>query len=265
MKVTMADRYKNFLELAKKETQGIDFRVRLQQRAGKAVVLAPHGGGIEPGTSEIAEAIAGADLSFYAFEGVKPADNRILHITSAGFDEPQGKVLAEASLTVIAVHGEESAEEIVFLGGLDEERQKKFRDSLISAQKPSKLPDGSWNPPVKGDLEARLRRGHIDLAESFPWNLRGPRTRIERKRPPEVFTKAEWARWNVRDGEMKVIDAIDYASFLRSKIAAHKSDPKMVRVLSIYDVANVQLLARRLILETMGFWRFERKAPAPHQ
>ena len=34
MKVTMADRYKNFLELAKKETQGIDFRVRLQQRAG---------------------------------------------------------------------------------------------------------------------------------------------------------------------------------------------------------------------------------------
>jgi hypothetical protein len=32
MKVTMADPYKNFLELAKKETQGIDFRVRLQQR-----------------------------------------------------------------------------------------------------------------------------------------------------------------------------------------------------------------------------------------
>ncbi|HXP70817.1 MAG TPA: hypothetical protein VOA88_16155 [Candidatus Dormibacteraeota bacterium] len=30
----MADRYQNFLELAKKETQGIDFRVRLQQRAG---------------------------------------------------------------------------------------------------------------------------------------------------------------------------------------------------------------------------------------
>jgi phage replication-related protein YjqB (UPF0714/DUF867 family) len=126
MKVTMADRYKNFLELAKKQTQGIDFRVRLEQRAGKAVVLAPHGGGIEPGTSEIAEAIAGANLSFYAIEGIKPADNRILHITSARFDEPQGKVLAEASPTVIAVHGEESAEEVVFLGGLDEERQKSF-------------------------------------------------------------------------------------------------------------------------------------------
>jgi hypothetical protein len=130
-----------------------------------------------------------------------------------------------------------------------------------SAKKPSKLPDGSWNPPVKTNLESRLRRGRIDLAESFPWNLRGPRTRIERKRPPEVFTQAEWARWNVRDGEMMIIDAINYASFLRSKIAAHKSDPKMLRVLSIYDVANVQFLARRLILETMGFWRFEREVP----
>jgi len=64
---------------------------------------------------------------------------------------------------------------------------------------------------------------------------------------------------------MMVIDAINYASFLRSSIAAHKSDPNMLRVLSIYDVANVQFLARRLILETMGFWRFERKAAASHK
>jgi hypothetical protein len=134
-----------------------------------------------------------------------------------------------------------------------------------SAKKPSRLPNGTWNPPVKADLESRLRRGGVDLAESFPWNLRGPRTRIERKRPPEVFTKAEWARWNVRDGEMMVIDAINYASFLRSKIAAHKSDPKMLRVLSIYDVANVQFLSRRLILETMRFWRFERRAAGSHK
>lgn len=134
-----------------------------------------------------------------------------------------------------------------------------------SAKKPSRLPDGTWNPPVKADLESRLRRGGIDLAESFPWNRRGPRTRIERKRPPEVFTKADWTRWNVRDGEMMVIDAINYASFLRSSIAAHKSDPKMLRVLSIYDIANIQFLARRLILETMGFWRFERKAPDPRK
>ena len=42
-------------------------------------------------------------------------------------------MLAEASPTVIAVHGEESEGEVVFLGGLDEERQKKFRDSLTAS------------------------------------------------------------------------------------------------------------------------------------
>jgi hypothetical protein len=60
---------------------------------------------------------------------------------------------------------------------------------------------------------------------------------------------------------MQIIDAINYASFMRSSIAAHKSDHRMIRVLSIYDVANVQFLARRLILEKMGFWRFDKKTP----
>jgi len=129
-------------------------------------------------------------------------------------------------------------------------------DVRASAQKPRKLPDGSWNPPVKAELEWRLRRGGVDLAESFSWNLRGPRIRIERERAPQIFTKAEWARWNVRDGEMIIIDAINYASFMRSSIAAHKPDHRLIRVLSIYDGGKVQFLARRLILEKMGFWRF---------
>ena len=81
----------------------------------------------------------------------------------------------------------------------------------------------------------------------------------------KIFTKAEWARWNVRDGEMQIIDAINYASFMRSSIAAHKSDHKMIRVLSIYDVANVQFLARRLILERMDFRRFGERTAARRQ
>lgn len=129
-------------------------------------------------------------------------------------------------------------------------------DVRASAQKPSKLPDGTWNPHVKADLERRLRKGGVNLAESFPWNLRGPRTRIERKRPPEVFTRAEWARWNVRDGEMQIVDALNYVSYMRSSIATHKSDKQMVRVLTVYDVVNAQFLARRLLLERLGLWRY---------
>lgn len=130
-----------------------------------------------------------------------------------------------------------------------------------SSKKPSKLPDGTWNPTVQLDLEDRLRRGHVNLGEAFHWSLRGAKTGIERKRPPNIIQKAPWARYQVRDGKLAIIDAIHYVSFLRSWIAAHKTDKSLISVLSPYDVANAQFLARRLMLEKMGFWRDFGKTP----
>jgi hypothetical protein len=125
-----------------------------------------------------------------------------------------------------------------------------------SNKKPSILPNGSWNPVVKDDLEGRLLQSRINLNEHFLWTLRGGRTRIERKRIPNVVRAAKWATRHVRDGEMAIIDAINYTSFLRSTVAAHRTDKHMVRVLSVYDVANAQSLARRLLLEKLGYWRY---------
>lgn len=126
-----------------------------------------------------------------------------------------------------------------------------------SSQNPSRI-NGAWNPTVRNELEQRLTRAGINLSEQIYWNLRGRRTRIEIRRAPEISQLARWAIKNVvRDGQMHVSDAIAYASFLRSSIAAHTSGDKgYLRVLSVYDVANVQFLARRLLLESLGYWRF---------
>ena len=115
----MADRYARFEALARCEVDGRDFRVRSYQRDVPTIVVAPHGGRIEPGTSEIAEAIAGADLSFYAFEGTKPRNNGWLHITSTRFDEPRCLKLIATVEHVVTIHGENSPDKIVFLGGRD--------------------------------------------------------------------------------------------------------------------------------------------------
>jgi phage replication-related protein YjqB (UPF0714/DUF867 family) len=50
--------------------------------------MAPHGGGIEPGTIDIADNLAGCDYTFYAFKGLKKGGNNILHINNNTFDEP---------------------------------------------------------------------------------------------------------------------------------------------------------------------------------
>jgi phage replication-related protein YjqB (UPF0714/DUF867 family) len=80
----------------------------------------------------LAEAIAGNDFSFYAFEGIKPRDNCHLHITSTRFNEPTCVALVEASQNVVAIHGEDSTPETVFIGGLDERLRQRISESLRS-------------------------------------------------------------------------------------------------------------------------------------
>jgi len=127
---SIAETYASFSELAENEKRGKDFRVRCRMRPSTTVVLAPHGGGIEPGTSEVAAAIAGDDLSFYAFEGIKSRRNGCLHITSTDFDEPRCVALVQASKRVLSIHGEGSGQKVVFLGGRDEGSLQQLRASL---------------------------------------------------------------------------------------------------------------------------------------
>lgn len=121
---------------------------------------------------------------------------------------------------------------------------------------------GSWNPPVREDLEHRLMRAGIDLSESVAWCLRGPRTRVESARGIRALRRANWAWGTVRDIEVDVVDAIAGVSWLRSRVSAHRIG-ELARSLSIYDVANAQILARRLLLEVLGM--YSRPAIQPEQ
>lgn len=126
-----------------------------------------------------------------------------------------------------------------------------------SNENPSRLNNGEWNPAVKADIEERLTAAGINLDEFFLWTVRGTSRRINKKRPLKSKSKPYKLSRTVRDSEVNIIDALNDASWLRSKIAAHGSG-KLTPSLSPYDVANVQHLARRLIMETLGFWRFKR-------
>lgn len=70
----MVDKYSNYDELSCHEPKGIDYRIRCVSSSDIAI-LAIHGGKIEPGTTEIAEAVAKNQHSFYTFEGLKPTGN----------------------------------------------------------------------------------------------------------------------------------------------------------------------------------------------
>ncbi|WP_376782030.1 poly-gamma-glutamate hydrolase family protein [Agrobacterium cavarae] len=69
------------------------------KRPSSVCVIAPHGGKVERGTSELALAVAGTRLSYYLFEDLKPKGNRDLHVTSSSFNEPQALAVVENSNT----------------------------------------------------------------------------------------------------------------------------------------------------------------------
>ena len=125
------DVYRNFAELSKTEREGIDFCISAVKREGSnTVIVAPHGGAIEPGTSEVAQAVASNDVSLAIFEGIKPTNNNRLHITSTNFDESRCVALVQESDTVVAIHGEGSPELAVFLGGKDNDLGAKLKAAL---------------------------------------------------------------------------------------------------------------------------------------
>jgi phage replication-related protein YjqB (UPF0714/DUF867 family) len=132
--MAMADTYGCFEELSRHEVSGVDYGIRLRQAGASFALVAPHGGGIEPGTTEIADAVAGPLHSFYAFDGLKPTGNSTLHITSTHFDEPVALTLVGRSSVVVTIHGEhgEEADESVFMGGLAEELGVQIGEALLA-------------------------------------------------------------------------------------------------------------------------------------
>lgn len=137
----MIDTYSNFQELKEKETEGTDFRIEFKKRNSPYLIAAIHGGEIEKDTTEIAEAIAGEEHSFYSFIGEKFAQ----HITSAKFDEPTLYEMLSECEKVVSIHGMNGGYEFVEIGGLDSDLMEEARIALSKAGFDLRVPTESMN------------------------------------------------------------------------------------------------------------------------
>ncbi len=169
------DRYRDFAELGEHEREGVDYQIRAHPRPSGVAVIAPHGGKIEPGTAEIAEAIAAEHFSFYAFEGVKRAHNQDLHLSSVRFDEPQCVALIEGARVVLSIHGlSDHTAEFVCAGGMHEDLKERLLESLQSAGFDARTDD---DPAHSGSSPVNLcnRRGpgaQLEISRALREKLR---------------------------------------------------------------------------------------------
>lgn len=124
------------LQLVHRQPAQRSCTIRCETRNSAICIVAPHGGGIEPGTTEIAEAIAGTEFSFYSREGRRNRGNKALHVKSSNFSERRGLDLARAHATIISVHGlgDKHHAYDIYVGGLDEDLKTRLIETLTAAR-----------------------------------------------------------------------------------------------------------------------------------
>jgi phage replication-related protein YjqB (UPF0714/DUF867 family) len=185
------DLYGCYAELAKQHTRGDDYEVRSREVGAAALVMSPHGGGIEPGSTELADAIAGDAHEFYDFAGTMPTRNFDLHITSTNFDEPLALELVSAAETALAVHGASGDQEIVYVGGRDAELARLLEDELRNAGFSVQDPPPALAGTSESNIVNRTRSGggvQIELTRGLRASMfDGGLDRASRQQPTEAF------------------------------------------------------------------------------
>ncbi|KAF0092381.1 MAG: phage replication protein [Fusobacteria bacterium] len=131
--VQAADLYLNYQELSAAKIIGTDYKIVNRKTASSTAVIAIHGGSIEPGTSELADNIAGTNHDFYSFYGIMSSNNTSLHITSTNFNEPIALDLVQKSRNTLSIHGFSSTSNLTYIGGLDKTLVAKVKTKLKAA------------------------------------------------------------------------------------------------------------------------------------
>jgi hypothetical protein len=111
--------------------------------------------------------------------------------------------------------------------------------------------NGAWVPAVRADLERRLDEANVKSGDPFTWTVRGTPTRIERLRPIPSGSRPSWSAGGIRDRRIPLAEALLLSRWLRSKVSAHASE--VLQSVTLADAHNVQTLARRVLLESIGY------------
>jgi phage replication-related protein YjqB (UPF0714/DUF867 family) len=168
-----------------KLVEGVDYSRRYRRHAAfdnnrstsspfpRTAILAPHGGGIETGTSELCLAVAGyhpatmaattkgSVYDYWMFEGLRTSNNRELHVTSIHCDDPVAELLCAGMSRALALHGCTSAQaglpdgaEAALVGGLDTNLKNRLMAAYTSVG--IRAIDAKVNPDLDGNNPRNL-------------------------------------------------------------------------------------------------------------
>jgi len=154
----MGHRPQDFQALISNKNSGVDYFQLVLDRGSEIAILAPHAGGIEPGTGKLAQSISGNDLSCYVFEGIQYTNNCELHLPSTQFNDPLCVNLLQTTKFAVSIHGCAFPQEAVFVGGLNTPIINRIIEQLNS--------NGFWASRDQTDHSGKHPSNLCNLCES---------------------------------------------------------------------------------------------------
>lgn len=132
----MKDKYFRFSEIVQSRPKS--YEIFSKSFRNNFLIFTPHGGGIEPGTTEICNWFAQNGISSYAFSA-KGKQCKDLHVTSTRFDEPRLLRMLARHKNCISFHGmtdyaKTKYDADIFIGGLDKLLTNKLAHALVKAR-----------------------------------------------------------------------------------------------------------------------------------
>ncbi|EZI39966.1 poly-gamma-glutamate hydrolase family protein [Staphylococcus haemolyticus] len=125
------DKYHSMKELQNETIENEDWEIITEDRDSNVTILAIHGGGIEPATTELARVIANdGQFNYFAFNGMRTKENNELHVTSINYDNDIAMDLVKTSESAITIHGCLGEDEIAYIGGKDNLLKERIVEEL---------------------------------------------------------------------------------------------------------------------------------------
>ena len=135
------DKYQSMTQLEKETTEGVDWRKDTKNTGNQVLIVAPHGGSIEQGTTELTKALADkGNYDYYSFEGIRPKNNSELHVTSTHYDDPTLNQMIKNRTATVSIHGASGTEEIIYLGGPRSDLRNAIEKQLVGRGFTVKVP-----------------------------------------------------------------------------------------------------------------------------
>ncbi|MCJ1661261.1 poly-gamma-glutamate hydrolase family protein [Staphylococcus sp. NRL 18/288] len=126
------DHFRSMTQLFANTKEGVDWKKEIKKTGSNVIIVAPHGGNIEKGTTELTKMVAKHNhYDYYSFTVLSQQNPEKFHVTSSHYNDPTLLNMVKSKDFAVSIHGAKGDKPVIYLGGLDTELKEAIKQQLL--------------------------------------------------------------------------------------------------------------------------------------